>query len=761
MEARTVVRWHCHGVVTLLGSCTTLCPPWNEGSGGSVVVTVASKVMPASVSYNCTDSEGPTEDLSTMESLNGQFFGQTLDFRLLCTATEDTPCQIVDHLSAWNEFFCLASWQLKEVPGTSGKLSLAFFRDANREYCSSQQLDLVTLLACELLKGHRCVSNVEFDIHLFAAHLKTLSDALRASSSITSVKLVFSSRIPRKDIVPAALSLPHLRELEFSGYAKHSRTLVSRLSTFLQTTKSLTALRVSIEWCRGLSWEDFFQGLRQNCSLQELVLPIRFITETSLSAQAAFTEWLTKTVSLKSLTVASRCEKYVQPLKCILRALLANRSVVAVVFDCPYIYQSDVEFVSKVFEENKVLRSFKMLYTCGRFSAMPSFVQGGLDKVDCDRCLKALIENHTLEKVCLPFDVWNECQWKELFEALPAKRNLKQVSIEAMGRAPSFFVGKLCAALKETGADEKVCFNVCFYERDFDERCACKAFSTLAVSANDGNRAAVFEILERMLSLGHITCLYLYFDFRILLDGVLSSVLATFLGATRTLKTLVLRASWDMALYDCQEGLLDGLARNTSLREVVIEVKAWEGFSKFYGPLADVVIASKNISRVSGEVAFFQSLSRGIADNYTLLSVAVPGCANGKFEKYWFKVLDTTRRNCGLLTDAADFARNARRDRRCALALDRMHGHPELVKEVAWLERVGQAQAAAMVRDGLRSTEGLHDFMRLAGVVQERVSCHVREDGRTQLDALNEHCWRAVRRYLKLWDVKKPNTRVS
>ncbi|KAH9375853.1 hypothetical protein HPB48_014555 [Haemaphysalis longicornis] len=622
-----------------------------------------------------------------------------------------------------------------KLPGTSSKLSLSFFRDSSWRYCSAQ-LHLATLLACQLLKSHRCVSHVELDIYLFEAHLDILSDALRENQSITSVKLAFSGWINGEDLATAALSLPRLRELEHSGYGQHSPTLVARLSTFLQNTTSLTALRLSKECPKGLSCEDILGGLAQNCSLKELVLPSRLIAEAPPRAQAAFAEWLTNSVLLKNLTVVSHGRESV-PLKRILEAILANRSLVAVVFDCPYVYQSNVECVSKIFEENEVLRSLKILHTRDHYSRMPSFVRRYPNKADCDRCLKALIENHTLEEVCLPFDVWDEGQWKELFEALPAKKNFKKLSIQAMRRAPPFLVGRLCAALKETGADKKVSFSTSFTEKEFDERSACKAFSSVVVSARNDNREAVFRILERLPSLGHITCLHLNFEIQVSLDGVLSSFLATFLGATRTLKNLELSASWDMLLYDCQEGLMDGLARNTSLREVRIQVEeVRNNFPAFSEPLANAISTSKNISRVYlgapdyAERAFFQSLSRGIADNYTLLSVTVLGYRYSKFK------------------------------RRSGLALERMHSHPELVEEVAKVEEVDQAQAAAMVRDGLRSMEGLHQFMRLAGVVRKQVSCHAREDGRTQLDALNEDCWIAVRRYLKLHDIKESTAEV-
>ncbi|KAK8777306.1 hypothetical protein V5799_029348 [Amblyomma americanum] len=49
----------------------------------------------------------------------------------------------------------------------------------------------------------------------------------------------------------------------------------------------------------------------------------------------------------------------------------------------------------------------------------------------------------------------------------------------------------------------------------------------------------------------------------------------------------------------------------------------------------------------------------------------------------------------------------------------------------------------------------MDDFMRLAGVVRERVKCHAFEDGRAQLVSLNEYCWSAIRRYLDLYDIEE------
>ncbi|KAH6942177.1 hypothetical protein HPB50_001746 [Hyalomma asiaticum] len=65
-------------------------------------------------------------------------------------------------------------------------------------------------------------------------------------------------------------------------------------------------------------------------------------------------------------------------------------------------------------------------------------------------------------------------------------------------------------------------------------------------------------------------------------------------------------------------------------------------------------------------------------------------------------------------------------------------------------------QMARMVRSRLRSVEGLHDFMRLTGVVKERVTCIPPADGCSmQLQDLNSDCWDLVKRRLSFDDVKR------
>ncbi|KAL1472831.1 hypothetical protein MTO96_039076 [Rhipicephalus appendiculatus] len=78
-----------------------------------------------------------------------------------------------------------------------------------------------------------------------------------------------------------------------------------------------------------------------------------------------------------------------------------------------------------------------------------------------------------------------------------------------------------------------------------------------------------------------------------------------------------------------------------------------------------------------------------------------------------------------------------------------------MLEEMAQQEHLSVSEAKSILQGALKQIESMNDYMRFAGVVKERVVCREREDGRTQLDNLNEHCWYRLRRYLTLGDIRE------
>ncbi|KAH7943901.1 hypothetical protein HPB52_012669 [Rhipicephalus sanguineus] len=160
---------------------------------------------------------------------------------------------------------------------------------------------------------------------------------------------------------------------------------------------------------------------------------------------------------------------------------------------------------------------------------------------------------------------------------------------------------------------------------------------------------------------------------------------------------------------------------------------------------------------------FVVRLSETIDGNFNLLNVDLCNAkVDAEAKHCLFTIRETTRRNSGLVERAAAFKLTAPLDWYTANALEKVSRRPTLVRELAEKEGMAADEVASTIRSRLRSVEGLHDFMRLTGVVKEHVTCARPVDRRgVQLQDLNAYCWRIVRRYLSFDDVKRLTVAMS
>ncbi|KAK8762675.1 hypothetical protein V5799_026058 [Amblyomma americanum] len=314
----------------------------------------------------------------------------------------------------------------------------------------------------------------------------------------------------------------------------------------------------------------------------------------------------------------------------------------------------------------------------------------------------------------------------------------------------------------EIGAGPKVCFKTSvFYEhRVREESWQFYGFLT------DGNdRYAFLEIVEHFPTLAYITSAKLVI-WHHHLDTRTSSAVSSCIRNSRVLTALhihVMCLTGD-EFFNMEEfwsEVIQSLSLNTTVRQLSISSGDIDG--RNLQALAGVLKTGHNIHTLDLSTqpladygAFVRSLYAGIEHNYAVLNVSLAGGVDGDLSKEWFVVRDTARRNSDLLARAAEFASGVRRNRYGAQALERVSGHVELPERIRQLTPVRQAQAVFLIREALRSIQGMHDFMRLAGVVRARVECHPREDGLAQLDNLGD-CWPVVRRYLMLDDIRDPD----
>ncbi|KAH8031469.1 hypothetical protein HPB51_017241 [Rhipicephalus microplus] len=402
--------------------------------------------------------------------------------------------------------------------------------------------------------------------------------------------------------------------------------------------------------------------------------------------------------------------------------------------------------LSRIIHTNRVIRTL-------RISSLWRPPPGLYSVYDC--WVLPLVENDTLEEVGLPLDVLCSETWSAFFHALPAKENLKMVHIFPPHHDP--WLNWLCAELERSGSEEKVSLGLLTLWEEAIEVLDCKAFSGVDLSSAEYD--CMLATLVRLPNCLHLKNV----DISIETDEMtLCLAMAEFLRSTSTLEVLELCVnSVLMHLADQSPGwnvILESLSQNRSLRR--LDVSIYPMCNQAVQGLAESVKQNTHIRRIylqympaSNEIAFLRCLSRDVENNYRLTEVDCSYLLDDCFSDY-LAVKATTWRNSGLVARAAQIKQASHLDRYVSRAVDRVSRYPALLDEVARSAKLDQAELAVLVRDCLSQVRSLHGFMRVAGVVKERVICHPTDDGRTQLDDLNEDCWSHVRRYLATDDIE-------
>ncbi|KAL3192528.1 hypothetical protein MRX96_058945 [Rhipicephalus microplus] len=315
----------------------------------------------------------------------------------------------------------------------------------------------------------------------------------------------------------------------------------------------------------------------------------------------------------------------------------------------------------------------------------------------------------------------------------------------------------LCAELERCGCGDKVSLGLSILREGKIEILECKAFSGVEFSIAEYD--CMIAALVWLPNCQHLEIVDISIETD---DMTLCLAMAEFLRSTRTLEVLELCVnSVLMHLDDQSPGwnvILESLSQNRSLRR--LDVSIYPTGNQAVQGLAESVKQNTHIRRIylqympaSNEIAFVRRLSRDVENNYRLTEVDYSYLLDDCFSDY-LAVKATTWRNSGLVARAAQIKQASHLDRYVTRAVDRVSRYPALLDEVARSAKLDQGELAVLVRDCLSQVRSLDGFMRVAGVVKERVICHPIDDGRTQLDDLNEACWSHVRRYLATDDIE-------
>ncbi|KAL3190406.1 hypothetical protein MRX96_019343 [Rhipicephalus microplus] len=692
--------------------------------------------------------------LTNARGAHGCFTGSIMEPCEPCTASEGCTCRIARKLSVWNEFLCQCRLELRKSSGARGELSLVSFEKPWVPSQDERTTRKAITLACWLVKTHRCVATLDICVMAMEPReFALLVDELWGNTFVKVLRIHhprFAARRTQEDICRLISSLHTLEELECPTAWKCPVAFLDVLSELILTTTCLEALRMPMVCIKNHGVAAFLKALVQNSTLKELSLDESFIGEASLSNRSGFTDYLRKNATLKSLEIMA-CSKINDSLMWILKGLLENHTITRVSLTNFVIDSQSSRIIALIFARNKTISSFSMISTRRDIEVH--------DDTANEDWVEALKSNRTLNAVRLPLCAGKLEQWESIFQALPTKANLK-ITIE-WSVTQYHLLPIVCSVLRKAGAEQRVFFETNFPPSNAD-MLEYKGFSEIFAPLRSDTRSEFSRILHKLPTASHITSVHLEISMDAI-DAPMSSQIADYIRHSTTLKKLHLslfcEPSQEIPGSKSWAEIVTSMSRNGSVEELHVKLPNIEGQDTKI--LAQAVKSNKNMQRVYfvperslDANDFFRVLAENIRENLTLLAVVVDVTLDDKeLARNWFIVWDVMRRNSGRLRHASLFVSGTRCDRACAEALEWMHLHPALPEQVAELSSVPKRDAILMIKNAVKLLEGMHEFMRLAGVVSRRVSCQWREEETAQLCDLNEDCWRRVRGYLRLSDV--------
>ncbi|KAH8036411.1 hypothetical protein HPB51_000330 [Rhipicephalus microplus] len=678
-----------------------------------------------------------------------------------CTGSEGRLCRIFNEVSLFNEYFWQVQLELKEL--SPGCLSLVQRKDAYVEryandHATSGQMQAITTLLQHLLTRHQCFTSVAISLSVFRDHHQLICDALVKNRSLEKLKFYAwrTTRPPLRTIATSLLHLDHLRELELQDMSPN-RNFIDSLSEFLASTRSLKALTVTRQYfeCEEDAFA-FLEGLRRNQTIATLSFDTVRLRNNSLNQDIdisasprcamALSNYLRCCRTLRTLSIGGRfLEHFTEVHRQIVRALAKNKSLAKVTLVSFSLEDKDIQLISRLLNHNRTLTSFNLVRCDG------DRVSGGAYS-----SLAVLPDNKTLVELALDLSKFNTNEYRPLFKALASNPCLKKVTVELFKQAD---VVELCRAVRTSDARERFYVGTHYLREDtVDALTECKELSSVAVPPQMfSSHEPVMTILRLLPSCSHVTSLVLTLWAR-QFEGPVGSHIAqciTDMTSVRTLDLRILYRGFGDAFANAQWELAQALTANKSIRRLRLH-GPWFGETDIE-MLAGTLKSSRTLcemfffrQRMSFVISLTQKLSSNISRNYTLLDMRLE--KPWYMSRDWFIVADVLRRNCSLVTRAANFVMGTRL-KYCAAAAELVHSNPGLVETVQKLASVDENEAASRIKNSLESFSEMDDFMRMAGVVKCGVTCHSRDDGQKQLVDIGRDCWLYLRQYIKVADI--------
>ncbi|XP_072140287.1 uncharacterized protein [Dermacentor andersoni] len=692
-----------------------------------------------------------------------------------CTRGQARFCHLQQHLRLFNKVLWNLGLQLREdARNQLGDVSVVTVSGVCKMFphctkCQSDQEAAIALLRC-LFRVHRCIVSAE--LNYAVANAGMLAEALESSPSLENLTVFgVASDQPElfHEFAAKAYSLDCSGVFRFpQGYAHSLDSMKIPFHLMAQCGARLTSLDVAELHMSPFTSKKLVEALITNHTITDVTVgECVFASGPFDGSSQSFVDYLLKqNATLRKLTLRGpQFKNEVAWLQSLAEAIAAMTTLQEL--DAQWLGTSrDCKRFATVVSRNRLLRCLTL-----RLDAMYHVIyeqqwDEGVEAADDRAWISSVKENDSLQKLDLDVSwstIENCCL---LLGALANKQRLQSVTLRNLPDVDR--LEEVCSVIRKRGLVHNVSITVYYVEHmdtptlsDFPEVTAVTVYLPHSEDA-----AVVQRFFHRLVASNDISSLHVYVD---LLDEIVYASLATYIKGASALKEIRLDIYVDIDddgddehLAQSISDICTALCSNLSLTKITLEwsvnlrdedCQALAGAVFSNGRLRELTL---KLAADDNKAAFLRHLLPRFHQSYSLLRLVIPFCL--KPYANTFAAQDIVRRNCSLVERATRFVLGDQ-DPYCACAVELVSEHPKLVDNVRRRAALSdEAAAMALIRRGLRSLRlaDVHEFMRLVGVVQERVVCYAREDGVTQFDRLNHECWLHIRRYLIVADVVKP-----
>lgn len=713
---------------------------------------------------NCPDLPPVTDIVKRLQAIQAEFQRDHLSMERPCSITDTDRCWIVDSLRTFNRILVRVDIELKEEEPQ--RLCICSLDKAVVAHSNSDWVFDACILFHLLLKRHRCIQTLNLDRTVIASgYPQLLYDALACNRSLRHLAITCWDFLPGmgRPLVYSLCRMPTLKSVSISRLVLAPEA-AGRIGDMLGRAKNLQSVQLVDNELSFEAGGELVKGLSRNGNLKVIKLGNNALGPDGAHFLGGL---LGKSSNLRELSLRNVLGFDEQQALSVVDGLKQNSSLHKLELHGCHVHARAIDALAEVLAKGTV--QCLVLSACSLAQA---------------QSVSVMLEiNKSLLELDLRGNLINDMGAIRLAQALRCNRNLLKLNLEGNHRINSQGVVALIDALKHNTVLKELNLG-CFEPEDpeddedvasaldravaydrvrlcYDTRGVLQLSANLRVNAEritsvhldssvDLDAACLKDLF---VALATAPCLEdLCIESPATMDGTAARRLARVLNYTTTLRLLQISAcNMDsIALMT----VMAAMEKNESVAQLDMDYSTSDAACT----QAFVAMIKKNrtlthFGCMSTKLSELQVIAHELRANYTLTTFKI--WEKVDFEETVFEINEILRRNASYLNRTVEYALYPKRfggERGPALAfLDACQLQP-FKKHLAKL--AGSESAARKAVQNAREHIQFYLFAITGVCKQVPVRCWPHPTGATQMDRLNDPCWRNIFSYLDVTDIR-------